>query len=64
MHSTFNDSCQNNEHPHPVTPSICHPKTKFMKDHSQKGFQVEKTVSDFLENTYLPIENTGNFTEK
>lgn len=35
-----------------------------MKDHSQKGFQVEKAVSDFLENTYLPIENIGNFTEK
>ena len=35
-----------------------------MKDHSQKGFKVENRVSDSLENTYLPAENTGNFTEK
>lgn len=35
-----------------------------MKDYSRKGFQVEKAVSDFLEKTYLPIENNGNLTEK
>lgn len=39
-------------------------KLSLWKITAKKGFEVEEAMSDYLENTYWPFENTGNCTEK